>query len=277
MARVVLPQIQQNLWGASRGLDAQRVDLWYVDMDAAVKRLQAVTGVQLSPIFPQFVQSVALPEIKMRAVAIRRDSIPYQMPSWDEPLDAVKIVFIMDTTGNVNESAVGKLLDTWTTLVRGGRGSRKTGYFSPNNAPTLDNTFSLDFRFDFKVSLLRGSAVSSSLPTQSALNSQLALINRANAQVQQAQSQLQRNSIPSGLSQRPNVPTGVGGGSSSVFSALEVAAEYQLTRAWLASYRVNELSYASSNTLTIDAMFYVESVDAESATGSRVVAVNNAP
>lgn len=110
----------------------------------------------LPSIFPQFVQSVTLPNQAVKAEPYRRGSIPYNMPSWDEPLDAIKIVFLMgqDASGL---PMVYDFLSRWQALVRLGRGSRK------NQGPTeTDRWFAQEaakpptFAFDFHVHLLRG-------------------------------------------------------------------------------------------------------------------------
>lgn len=275
MARIVAEGIQQNLWGSSNGLEAQRVDLWMVDLDNPVKALQAVSGVQLVPVLPQFVQSVSLPEIRLKSEPFRRDSIAYSMPSWDDPLDALKITFIMDVNENANESVVCRLLDAWLAVVRAGRGSRRSGYFSPASAPTLDANYRANFQFDFKVSLLRGSVLAATTPSSEDVSRSRSELNRQNVILQQQQQLLQRNTLPGTVGRRPTAPVSQPV-SRSLFSALQVAADYRITGAWLAGYKIMDLSYGSSGVVTVDATFYVDSVDQDAAP-SRSVAVNTTP
>ena len=152
------PSNQLNRWGISGGLEPQRADLFYVDFKTAVAGVNGAFAnaafKKLSPVPPQCVKSLTLPELRTKPEAVRRDSIPYQMPSWDDPLDPVKITFMLDS----ENSPVTALLDAWLALSRAGRGSRTGGYVNSNGYITLNAQYSVDFRFDIGVNLLRGSA-----------------------------------------------------------------------------------------------------------------------
>lgn len=154
---------QANLWGRQSdassdiGLEPQRVDLFYVDFTNAVKGVNAVSGQSLPPIIPQYVRSCTLPELRTKADAIRQDSVPFNMPSWDDPLDAVKIVFLLETSSQSFSTTVA-LLDTWLALTRAGRGSRRFGYYT-TGWYTLNANYTVDFRFSLYLKLLRGGRV----------------------------------------------------------------------------------------------------------------------
>lgn len=162
MSRLIGELEKKNVWGSAQGLDPQRADLWLVDLANAAGRINAldvgfnVTGFT----YPQYVQSVSLPENKIKVESFRRDSVPYQMPSWDEPLDVLKIVFWMDTNDQTTSYTYG-LLSAWLELVRAGRGLRGSGYSAPTaQLPLilLDDNFSSNYRFDCSMSFLRGSS-----------------------------------------------------------------------------------------------------------------------
>lgn len=191
MARVI--DQQTNLWGRAKGVDIQRSDLWIVDFSDALEGLDGnaeITDMMSadteSPSMPRrlatyFAQSVSLPDLKVRAEHVRRDSRPYQMPSWDEPLEAITMVFLLDChkpLGNNNDpyqSDIYKVLDAWRSAVRAGRGG-----FSDENAITLDDNYGhdLNWNFDVRVKMLRGaSAPSTIIDNDLEYSLQLTLVN----------------------------------------------------------------------------------------------------
>lgn len=207
------------MWGSAAAtgtaLEPQRADLWKVDLSDVVNGLnsQNAFGILGLPvvreIYPQLVQSVVLPDIKMKPEVIRRDSVPFQMPSWDEPLDAVKIVFLVDSSDNLNQSLVLSLVQTWQAVVRAGRGDR-TLLYNAGVFP-LDDNYQANYAFNLRISLLRGS-----LTTQA--------------------------------------PNNV----SSTQAWLEIDAEWILSAAWLASWKLSDLNYTESRLMTLEAVLYGE-------------------
>jgi len=105
------------------------------------------------------VRSIALPETRTKSDVIRRDSMAYQMPSWDDPLDAIKVVFLLDTNAEDSVSSVKDFLEAWQALTRAGRGSRSSTYTGAAGHLLLNSNYSVNFRFDFNVNLLRGASL----------------------------------------------------------------------------------------------------------------------
>ena len=159
MSRLIDDITKQNLWGAQDGLDPQRSDLWYIDFSNAVAGVNKAFGQNtVNYIRPQSLQLVVLPENKIKVEPFRRDSRSYQMPSWDEPLDAGRMTFIIDT----NESGVSDIyqfLNQWLELCRAGRGFRDSGYLSNirnESVQLLDANYQSNYQFDCFLSFLRG-------------------------------------------------------------------------------------------------------------------------
>ncbi len=75
------------------------------------------------------------------------------MPGFDEPCDAVKIVFILDSPGPETSSLIYRVLDQWRQVVRAGRGTMSKG-----NDILLDANYRIDYAFNINVFLLRGTA-----------------------------------------------------------------------------------------------------------------------
>lgn len=220
MSRLINDTIKRNLWGVSvpnafTALDPQRNDLWYFDFSNVVAGISQAFGPALVSdiIQPQLVQSVSLPENKIKVDSFRRNSIPYQMPSWDEPLDIVRMSFVMDSN-DFNVSRIYQFLGYWFELGRAGRGFRDTGYQTNiNNTPVLllDANYRSTYRFDCYLSFLRGN--------------------------------------------------NDGASSTSLFSDLEAWQTLRLQQMWIAGLKISDLNYTHSAVTTIEANFYVESID----------------
>lgn len=175
MARIIDDQV--NVWGRQQGVEPQRSDLWVVDFTQALSGLASVafdtnpqsTNIALPFVPPKlgtyFVSAVGLPELRVRSEVVRRDSRPYQMPSWDEPCDVVRMVFILDCfrpgkVFNPYRSDIYQMLDVWRAVVRAGRGSMSTEF-----AITLDNNYRIDYAYNVGVNLMRGVVPNASLVT----------------------------------------------------------------------------------------------------------------
>jgi hypothetical protein len=232
---------QTNLWGKNSGPDIQRSDLWIIDFTQALNGISLALGTvrqmssgALAPYVPAtwgsyFAKAVTLPELKTRSEPIRRDSRPFQMPSWDEPVDGVRMVFWLDCytpgTGTTNpyRSDIYQMLEAWRTLVRAGRGSMSSEY-----AVTLNGNYSIDYAFNVLVKMKRGS----SNPTSTGA-------------VQFVQ---------------PNQPTANSGVSSSIVNDLELSLQLTLVNCWLGSYQVSELDYEGSRIVQLNTVFYAEDI-----------------
>ena len=262
---------QKNLWGKS--IDPHRVDLWYVSLEEARAGLQATTGAEgteyLPEILPQHIQSVTLPEpVKIRAEAVRRESIAYQMPSWDEPLDPVSVTFILeDTTPN----PVLTLLETWASLVRAGRGMRSDSGGFRGQSLKLNDRFGIDFRFNIYIYLLQGSTGRIQINTNAALATaaQSQIKRKALAQMGDA---LKKEASAWGdfFSKKkplaPSPPTApLRAPDADEYCVLNVVKTW-MARVWLSGYKVNELSYNNNGMVTVTATFQTEFLNMQSDT-----------
>jgi len=162
MSRLINDSFKRNLWGATSSvtgvLEPQRSDLWYIDFTNALNGVSDFFDSIVNYIPPQMVQSISLPENKMKAEPFRRDSVPYQMPSWDEPLEMVRMTFLMDTS-SANVSGILQFLNNWLELARAGRGFRSSGYglnARGEDPVLLDENFQSQYRFDCPLYFLRG-------------------------------------------------------------------------------------------------------------------------
>jgi len=160
MARI---KDQRNTWGSAgeNAPNPQRADLWQVDLKSVVDgwnqeiaNALEVEDTGLAPLgeFSRFfAQSVSLPELKVGSAEYRRDSRPFLMPVFDEPLGAFSIKFIMDSPTNATKSKIYRLLDTWRAVVRAGRGA-----MGDEPVFVLNSAYRINFVFDIAVTLLRG-------------------------------------------------------------------------------------------------------------------------
>jgi len=184
MARIIEEQV--NNWASQGGPEPQRADLWVVDFTEALKGLYGVIldGTALTasaglPYIPlklatYFCRSISLPELKTRSEAVRRDSRPYHMPSWDEPLESIRMQFMLDcykpgsTSGAPYKSDIYQMLDAWRAVVRAGRAGMSGEY-----AITLDGTYRIDYAYNVPISLLRPSDPTVTPATQDGMYSSI--------------------------------------------------------------------------------------------------------
>jgi len=195
---------------------------------------QIAPTVSLPPYVPQYVRSVSFPEVKLRAESFRRNSIPYNMPEWDEPVGEFKITFLVDTWDATNRCDVCDLLDLWIALSRAGRGARTNGYYTSNNEGyfLLDASYKVNSRFDINVSLVRGAIPAVTTPTQS---------------VQQAQAIVNLNANQVGA------------------ATMVEHTKWIVRKAWCAGYKLADLVYNDNQLMTIDATFYPETIERDAA------------
>lgn len=271
---------QVNLWGKQAdtggGLEPQRTDLYYVDFSTARGGVQTASGINpmLAPIIPQYVRSITFPEIRTKSEPIRRDSIPYPMPSWDDPLDAVKVVFLLDTTDETNRSAVIRFLDAWLALTRAGRGARKSGFTLGSQWIRLNSLYRIDFTFDVSLHLLRGLDI-----TKSGFVNDGSDAAAFAAFMAQSTSALRSQATANELTQS-GVPGLAGVGSALALSnavqkqtyisqfeigsaSLTTHAQFTLANAWLSGYKLTDFSYAESSLVSVEASFYTDSIDTD--------------
>ena len=232
MARII--QQQTNLWGVQGAqTEPQRSDLWVVDFRDAISGLnnQITTESGLdqlsSELEPFHILSVALPPLIVKAEEIKRDSRPYKMPAYDEPIGEVKIVLYYDSP-ITTASKVYKMLDTWRAFVRAGRGA-----MGHEVSVSLNDNYRIDFAFDITLTLLRGSS-----------NPQ------ANAE---PSAQVVNVATPGGSPQFAIAP--------GVTNDLEQTAIYILENAWLSSFKISDLDYTRGNELVkLEVIFVAENI-----------------
>jgi hypothetical protein len=212
-------------------LEPQRTDLFLVDLSSAAKLMaQVAPDTAVSIFVPQYVRSVSFPEVKIRPEPFRRNSIPYNMPTWDEPVGEFKITFLTDTWDSINRCDVCNLLDLWVALSRAGRGARTNQYYTNGGIGwfLLDATYKVSSRFDINVSLVRGAIPAATTPTQS---------------VQQAQAIVNLN-------------------ANQIGAATMVEHTKWIARnAWCAGYKLGDLNYSENQLMTIEASFFPETIE----------------
>lgn len=265
MSRVI--DSQTNPWGRNEGVEVQRSDFWVVDFHNALKSLSTSlleaeamsTGVNRprlpAKLQPYFAQSVTLPELKVRSEPIRRDSMAYPTPSWDEALEPIAMTFILDSytggeLGTANKSPyqsdIYLMLDGWRAVVRAGRGSQSNEY-----ALRLNADYRIDYRFDVGVLLLRGCSSPKSVgayaqASQQALLSGSALAGRFGfSNVQTVGNVLASASVAPG---------------SSIVTDLEWSSKFNLVNCWLGGFKIGELNYDAAKVVTLTATFYADDI-----------------
>lgn|SRR5512143_2149174 len=269
MARDITTINQINLWGkqadAGTTLEPQRSDLWMVDFKAAVQGVGTASKVPLIPILPQYVRAITLPELRTKAEPIRRDSVPYQMPSWDDPLDPIKITFLLDTHAQEDVSNVIQFLDAWMALTRAGRGTRFLGYNVNTAWLTLNSDFRVDFQYQVDLWLLRGSASDltggfSTSPQSDEFKAGMANANTAFRNQKKQEGQVQQGATAV-QDQQPVTQFSLSASlRSSANPNMTVHSIYTLVNAWLGAYKMSDLNYAQSDLVTVEATFYADDV-----------------
>jgi hypothetical protein len=128
----------RNVWGNAGGIEAQRGDLWVLDLETvldAVRRSSFANRLELptpgSTI--QFARSVSFPEGRIADVEVKALNTPKLYPSFDEPVGGVRVDFLVDSvttgytgssivkTSKIQRSKIYSLLYGWRILTRVGR------------------------------------------------------------------------------------------------------------------------------------------------------------
>jgi hypothetical protein len=281
VARVI--QNQRNPWGAQAGLggeEPQRSDLWVIDLSSPLRGISTQLDVNLSPIPSYFAQSVSIPELRVKADQFRRDSRPYNMPTFDDPPDAVKINFILDASEKGVASRIYALLDAWRSLVRAGRGA-----MSKEVTVVLNENYRIDFQFNINVMLLKGGNAKISQTAQNPVDplvqaalqssgtpkrSNIFSLRRDNTNTLQQPSPLGPSQASSQAFLASVTASQASTGAallianstqlSSVDNDLQISGQYILQNAWLSAFRINDLNYANAAISVVEATFYVEDV-----------------
>jgi hypothetical protein len=254
----------RNMWGRQGGENAQRSDLWQVDLTAVILGINAALGTQFRVLPRWYPASIEIPEPRVRAEGVRRASRMYLMPSWDEPFDPVKLSLIVDDASNnrkvgngVPEGEVYAIMDAWRSLVRVGRGS----VGSEIDPPVLDENYLSNYAFTLHVYLLRGISPSTKF-----------VVEQSRVQTNLAGSDANTMfGLRSVFGQR-NVRTASQPSNVSFASGLDIAGMLVLEEAWLSGFKLGQLAYQGSNVLTCDATIQVANVLQYASNGQRAVA-----
>lgn len=246
-----------NQWGKKGGPDPQRTDLWQVDMSFVIDGINANASV--TPKLPQipryFATAISIPEQKVRAEQITRDSRVYNVPGKDEPLDPVKISFVMDDGGKVAkgeadaaQSTIYTILDVWRSVVRAGRGA-----VGSEASIDLGANYRIDYAFPVYIYLLKGQ----SLPAASTASS----VTRMRSSSPTFESTFEGGFASGDLESAVSVS------SAPTFedalrrgAGLDVSGVYQLENCWLAGFKMSDLAYDRSAVLTVEATLYADNI-----------------
>lgn len=250
-----------NPWGRASGQNPQRTDLWQVDLSSVIKGLNdslkaahATTFPTLPDVPRYFPASISIPEQKMKADMVRRDSRAYNMPSWDEAMDAFKITFILDDGGR-NKSAVANsqsfiytVLDIWRSVMRAGRGA-----VGSEPSVRLNDAYTIDYAFPIYLYLLKGY----SLPEQF-FGTKRQRINMGDQSYDVA-----FDGAPADIEERVTYVQSAAGNFANYTqqqSTLEISQILHFENAWLAGFKLVDLSYDQAKTATIEASFYADNL-----------------
>lgn len=256
-----MPRVQSDLknqWGIKGGANPQRSDLWQVDLEPAITEINTLNATlnaatsQPLRVLPRYIpSSIALPELKVRAEAFRRDSKSYNMPSWDEPLEAVRITFVMDdgtmvvNRDSLGQSEVYRFLDAWRRLTRAGRGE-----LGHESAILLSNDYKMAFRFPIYAYLLRGYA----MPPVAVGRQNQSRFTRPNSSTMTS-----TFDVPIALAP-PEVRARVESNQAGFTAGLEITNVLHLENAWLGGFKVSDMNYEAARVMTIEANFYAENI-----------------
>lgn len=218
----------KNVWGSSgeHSLEAQRTDLWRLDLGEAVSGLSKLASDEvrsrserdgtefgeeiLATRFPgqltdswYYAKSVTFPDIKVNSEQFRQHSSPIFFPGWDNPPTEFSVVFIHDSNDRTGQSSIVGLLKAWLRAVRAGR---------KGGAP-LNDDFSASFAFNVVATLLSGYRP----PDQN--------------------------------------DTSEGALAAALEGPISESGGYIFRKTWLAGYKLGDISYENSQVMTVTATF----------------------
>lgn len=163
--------VANNPWATQNGYEAQRGDMWSVDLSNVTKGVKEFAGSYIQNFMDTACQAVVFPIDQTEAVKTVRGTLPVYMPGYDVPLEPFRMTFLMDRgtiteTQIYRESYVYRALYYWRQLSRAGRGNLRS-----SNAPALTLvhgklTFT-EYRFDITLRHLYGNTSGSGSPLTS--------------------------------------------------------------------------------------------------------------
>lgn len=160
----------RNNWGIAGGIEAQRGDLWVLDLEAVLADVrQASFSSRLELPQPgdtlQFARQVSFPEVRIGEVEVKSLNTPKLYPSFDDAVGGVRIDFLVDATttalgfdggvtltSKIKRSKIYSLLYGWRILTRVGRlpyGSEDMAVLLPTNPVPLGPIFKKDVKLYF--------------------------------------------------------------------------------------------------------------------------------
>lgn len=228
----------KNPWGQI--IEAQRADLWQLDMSQVVQGLvnlstlsESAAGIVASNpvisleglslmkrIIHYYAQSIEFPKLTVNPITVMRASRPYQMPGYDEALGEIQIKFLHDLdsslSGDVRRSRIYTLLQAWRGLVRAGRGQ-----MSQEIVWSLDSDFKPPkYRYDIGIRFMAG--------------------------------------VPYDTNEGQDVRDSIIADASRLTDAVEGSSLYVLKKAWLANLSLGTASMDRAELQTIEATLYAE-------------------
>lgn len=171
-----------NLWGAPEGLEAQRQDLWLVNLKPAIVYFSSLTEEQFNAVglskndLPDedttalYAVRVTLPVQKITAKPFIQGTVPRNLPSYVDALDTARVDFLHE--GQNTRSPIFTLLQMWRSIVRIGRigATGETTFLLP------DETFKPQYKFDVVLQLLSGDTTDVASAEDLAFSAQYTLI-----------------------------------------------------------------------------------------------------
>jgi hypothetical protein len=151
-----------NLWGAPDGLEAQRQDLWLVNLKPAIVYFSSLTEEQFNAVglskddLPNedttalYAIRVTLPVQKITPRSFIQGTVPRNLPSYVDALDTARVDFLHE--GQNTRSPIYTLLQMWRSIVRIGR----VGMTGETTFLLPDETFKPQYKFDVVLQLLSG-------------------------------------------------------------------------------------------------------------------------
>lgn len=122
----------KNIWSSSTsdGIPAlmpQRTDLWQFNLEPIMRVLRTLQldfgppGASLPPenTSVYYAKAVIFPEQAITQDPVRRGTIPYLMPSWDQPCQPARVTFYNESSDR--GSRIYRALLAWLQLARQGR------------------------------------------------------------------------------------------------------------------------------------------------------------
>lgn len=162
-----------NTWGILGGLEAQRADLWQVDLSQPLDYLRSmpdglVPGFSKSvlpngPEFMAYAQRISLPAAQVTLWKQTVGTVPRQMPHYQQELEQIRLELIHDTPDDFKQSSVYTALAAWLALGRLGR----DGGLAAGKLPHAG--YRPNFRHDVPIRLLVGTADGTALQPYSQL------------------------------------------------------------------------------------------------------------